>query len=524
MRSPDRFGILFLLSLMLLILVIGGNGIRNLSFLQIQRQLMNGQSVAWGLGLRSITTEQIRSSIFETQSQWFSDTPLGLQPFVGEELVSRLGDCVSRRLTAQRLVQEDRLIEARSLLYAVTQHCPTYAFTHIELGLIYDRMNQPDLAVGEFEAGGVSRFARQLVATNYFELARSCRQGLDKSGTDKCRQWLSRALELVPLHPFAAARLASIEGKLPNPLAIDPNLTPLWNDQRLNSFAAQGLLEWAEYQSKPGSEWLFPLARRFALQGDYSQALNTYRIVEEYEPENLLAYYYSGLSASTLGQWSVADKYFSTLVRQSPFTINYLVAHARVRAHLNDSQSAIQEYLHVLDLNPCVPEALAYLAAHSSLTTFHPLSVEQRESCIRQLTVRYEAAQMPTLASAAAKMDNTSGGQLAMVGRNGFVVYGPYQSLLPGKYKVTFRLRTSQPLHPKCLRIDVSAETNPSDGLWLVPLPVKDIEPTMFTDQRYADVILTFDSIGGSAFEYRVQENCGNEVWVNWISVMPVLS
>lgn len=173
--------------------------VRNVAFWSIESQLLNGRSVAWGLGLREIARENVVVSLTKAATtQWHTDSLLGLAPFAGDSLVGRLGDCSSRRLVAQRAMREGDWEEARRLLAAVLMDCPKYSFVNIELGLVYDRLDNHAAAVAAFEAGGVSAFARYITAVDYLLLSRGCAPSSGVSDREHCTEWLERVLSLTP--------------------------------------------------------------------------------------------------------------------------------------------------------------------------------------------------------------------------------------------------------------------------------------------------------------------------------------
>ncbi len=503
-------------------------GVHNIAFVSIQRQLFNGNSAAWGLGLRQIDAEHVSASlkisswIENTTELWLTDTRMGLGSFDMEYLVAQFGDCNSQRMMAQRFVYQAQFAKAKAALLSVVAKCPSYGFANVELGLIYDKLQQPALAVTAFEKGGISAFARELAAVNYLTLARECDHQPEVPASITCVQWLNRALELAPHHVFAATRLAALTQTPPEPLAIDADSTPLWKDLRLNDLVVESFREWTDRDSSARSDALFSLARRFALQRDYHHALQLYQTVEELEPDNVRAHYYAGLAAMRMQQWEIAETSLWAALRQSSQTVNYMVAYARVQAYQGDVIAAVEWYLRALESEPCLPEAVIYLRAHpSAIPPGQALDDMQWELCRKQLNARYEAESSPTLVGTVVG-DDTASLRHALQGRNGFLTYGPYQAVPPGRYWVIFRLRVFQELHPNCLRLDVSSEMDQEDGLWLVDLPVEYVLPNQIDSMHYDNVVLTFDSPGGGLFEYRVLEQCGNDTSVDWIEIEPV--
>lgn len=476
-----RYWYLGMLGFAMLLIIPGAfqRGVRNVAFLSIQRQAMGTEWTAWGLGLRSVSPKS--ASSFNPVGQWRADTRLGVRSFSGETLIAGFDDCDSRRLTAQRQMDKSNWEMARRLLESVVADCPAYAFAHLELGLVYDRLEQPDLAVVAFEAGGVSNLVRGLTIANYWTLmSRECFSHTLPSDPGRCLHWLSRTLEL------------------------------------------EGFQEWVALSPEKRREPMLSMARYLWFQHDYVRALRIYQALELYVPDDAWVNYYAGLAASALDQWSVADIYLNRAVQLSPQTVSFWVSHARVLAHLGDSRTAMVMYSQALALESCVPEALDYLVAHSSLIPVgQSPTAEQRVNCWKQLSIRYEARTMPTLVGEV-KADELASSKLAMVGRAGILIYGPYQSLPAGRYQVMFRMKTSQPVRYGCLQLDVSTETNQTDGLWLSPHVIKIVHPSEMPDGQYTNLTLTFDSLGGWGFEYRVFEYCGEEVWIDSIEVKPL--
>jgi tetratricopeptide (TPR) repeat protein len=497
-------------------------GLRNIAFISIQRTTVREPWTAWGLGLRAVPSPSISTLLIQPTQVWAGDKPLGVAPFLGENLLNQFNDCDSHRLIAQRYMAQSQWGMARGLLELVAQACPSYAFAHLELGLVYDRLQRPELAVAAFEAGGVSAFGRELAAANYLILARGCDGQTPELERERCVRWLTRALELAPEHIFAALRLAQVTSSTPLVPRIDPNLSPLfWNDRRLNDLVIEGFFEWAKQNPLQRRELLLSVARQLALRKDYRRALAIYQSFRSETLDDAWLSYYTGWAAGALDQWVLADTYFSRAVQQSPQTVNFWVAQAQARIKLNDQSAAVYGYRQALSLEPCILEAIAYLKLHPELIPV-VLTPQEEENCLKHLTVRYEAEKLPTLANAEIKMDDAASEKLVMAGRNGFVVYGPYQFLPAGHYQVTFRIQPLQPVRAGCLQLDVSAETDQSDGSWLIALPIHNVKSNELPERQYTNKTLSFYSLGGGRFEYRVFEQCGSEVWIDWIEITPI--
>lgn len=494
--------------------------VRNVAFLSVARQVSSGVWSAWGIGLRTSGREEIASTTMQDLSHaWVASGPVGLERLDGEDWLAQSKDCGIRRLLAQRALWNGSWEESARLSEQVLNDCPGHTFVKLELGLAYDRMERPDLAVSAFEAGGVGGWARSLAVINYLRLARSCGADVESSLRSDCLRWLNRALVLAERHVFAATRLAALTGTTPDPLAVDPEKTPLWRAPGLNDFVIEGFEELATSTGR-WVESLMPLARRLVVeQSDYGRALRLYQRVIGHDPGNARAYYLAGLTSSRLGDWATARSFFQAATERSPQTANFLFAYARAESHLGNAIEAAQGYLRGLDSEPCAPEAVFYLEAHPGLMPVEAYpTATQRDSCLKQLTQRYEAENLGTFGEVVE--DSAASGGAAVKGNRNFVSYGTYAPLPPGQYRVTFRLRA---LQPQCVFARVQDVFDQTDGSWLVELPNVSLSHMQLPANHYAILtVLTFDWPGGGKPEFPLYEACGNDVWVDWVEIAPM--
>ena len=94
-----------------------------------------------------------------------------------------------------------------------------------------------------------------------------------------------------------------------------------------------------------------------------------------------------------------------------------------------------------------------------------------------------------------------------------YVIYGPYQTLMKGKYRIIFRLKTDKKIKGKILKLDISKNQG------AVRVKERMITGADFDKiNQYQDFSVDIDAETGRNFEYRIFYYQGN-IWVDTISV-----
>lgn len=501
--------IAFISMLLLSIIDMAPFMLRNIIWVSITSQSTQKDWTAWGIGLRQIEAKKVASTLNQTtEFPWTSESRLGISPFVGEQFISYLPACDYRTLKAQRLLYAQQWLEAQSVLKILLQQCPGWYWSNLQLGLVYDRLDQPSLAIHFLEQGGVSRYGVEIVAANYLGLVAECST---KEAPPECIDWFNHIHKLVPNHLYSLQWLARFKGQ------FDPRTVNLWHEPRLNHYVALAAIKSLQNTSSPWSDTLFPLARRLAWNRSIDSTLLLYSAVREQEPENFLAHYFTGLTAISLSDWKLAKTALEAALSVRPQSINAQLALARTYVHLNNFNQAFLYYHSAVQEEPCIPEALDFLNQQSSTVMKF---LNQASKCKMSLARIFEAESLPGWGTPVA--DKEASGRNARHGNGNFVIYGPSVSLPAGRYEVIFYLRIPDLLKAQCIRLDVFDDANQTDGAWLMDLPQKWIDPNERINADYNPFSMVFISPQGGAFQFRVLESCGKDILVDRVEIHPV--
>ena len=494
----------------------------NAAFVGVARQVSDPEWSAWGIGIDRVSVSEQSLGKFTPPKIWDMELPLGLRELPFEMLLARSNSCQSQRLIAQRYFRVQQWRSAADVLEAAAELCTHYPYAAAELGLAYDRLGLPELAVSAFERGGVTAFGRELAAVNYLLLTTGCSIDQPRWTDERCARWLNRSLDLAPGHPLALVRLQRWSG--PQHLsAADIRTTGVaWHDARLTAFAIEGLRQWTSEDPDLRRNTLLMIARDLGLQRQHNVALAVYRMLETDHPDDASLAFLSGLTASAVRDWQTASKDFARAVDLSPSSPSFLVGYGRALESLGQIESAAVVFNQTLAVEPCNPAASRFFSHHANLALNpNPVMDSQRQTCRQQLTQRYDPASMPTQVGRAIESGLTIGTS-AVVGHGGIVVYGPYAYLPAGEYRATFRLRRGAGSGASCVVIDVSAESDSATGAWIADYPRRTLSPQVIPLGYAADFALQFESTGARGFEFRVNEQCGGDVIVEWIEVAPI--
>jgi Tfp pilus assembly protein PilF len=515
--------VLVLIGVALTVPTVVRAAVQNIVFVGVRNQALSGLGYGAALGLRTFDLDASDATDLGSDMWAGLGAPLGLAPIFGEGLLAGFGDCDARRVLARRRMRDGELAAARAELEATVLECPRYSVAQLELAVVYDRLRRPDLAVETLEANGLARAAPQLAAADYLELIASCAPTPVADSHDQCVRWLSRAQELVPRHVLPRVHLAKMLGTpLPADSLAPHNIRLTWSDERLDALTVSGYIEWAAVQPVVAFDVLLAVGRQLARERDVARAMTLYQGMNTLYPQEPQVAYLAGLAAGSIDDWPQAERQFRRAIALSPDVPIYLAALSRARLHNGDREAALATYWHLTEFSPCIPEAVAFLATTiAEHGTDPPSDAQQRQRCQTELTRIFEAEATTGLDSAVV-VDPAASGALARAGHGGTLLYGPYLSLPPGRYRATFRLKTIHRLKTRCLWLDVSAETDDRDGVWLVQLPLRSVPTEALPEGRYADQELTFQSTGGGRFEFRVRETCGQDVLVDWVGVEPI--
>lgn len=513
--ATDTFlnGVIFIVSFVIVIILgvvtMAPFILRNMVWVSVASQSTQRDWTAWGIGLRQIEAKNVALTLSEpTEFIWTSESHLGIKPFVGERFISYLPDCDYYNLKLQRLLYTQQWLDAESLLKVLLRQCPGWDWSRLQLGLIYDRLNQPALAIQAFEQAGISRYAVELIAANYLQLAAECNPDRPSS---VCIDWFNHIHQLVPNHLYALQWSAAFT------MQFDPVTVDIWHEPRLNHYVALAAIKSLQNTDRSWSDTLFPLARRLAWNRSIDSTLLLYTAVSEHEPENFLAHYFTGLAAISLRNWEFAKTALVVAVNLRPQSINAQLALARTYVHLNNLTQALYYYESALQKEPCIPEALDFLGKQLST---EKKFLQQANTCKISLDVVFEAESLPGWGNII--FDKNASGQHVRQGNSNFVIYGPAISLPAGRYEASFYLRMPAFLKSQCIRLDVFDDANQLDGAWLTDLPQRWIEPKESLESGYKPFSVVFVSPQGGEFQFRVLEVCGSDVFVDRVEIHPL--
>lgn len=239
--------------------------------------------------------------------------------------------------------QQQRNSEAEQLFEHAIRNKPDFASPHIDLGLLYLQMGEPDKAVEQLEEGLRLAPDRTDAANALANVLRDEARAALNSDIEESLSLLLRAHKVAPENPDVQFDLGMVELRM--------SLLP----DAVESFQ-QALKKRSNY-----AQAMYGLGRAYLEWAKFSEAKQQFEQYVKLEPNDASGHYGLGMSCAALQLAPEARSEFEQSIALAPVQTESYFRLGLLDLDAQDYPSAAKNFQHVLDRNPHHAGALAAL-------------------------------------------------------------------------------------------------------------------------------------------------------------------